>query len=562
MTRPLRTFGWLLGLAACFLARFADVVQLPLLFDDYTILEKVRRHSFAGLWAPSELLYGWYRPWSRETYFAIIDRLAAAHPIAFHLAGLSLAVACLVAFYLLARRVNGERAAAVASAGLAAMGAWSGALTWGAGAQETWMLLFALLALHAVLSRRDALATLALAGALLSKETAGVVPVVMVLAMVCIQRESLRTAARRIAGPVALTLAWVVLHPTLRARLLGHAAAPEAASGVTAMSVTIKSLGAFVNCERVPRPDSGFLPALSEGLPALIILVPLLLTIAGVGKFKSTAGDAVDAPDASSRTRAATFGGAWAALALVPLFAPGLAWAPYYVLLAACGAWLAAGCLLAPRPTWAVALVAVVAVLQPLGAHTPAWEWGAHSFQARAAYVTSGLERALKRHHSRLEPHSRLFFADVPQSAGVGQEWFDPAFHVWYRDTTIHGAFLSEYRTRDASEPAGPDLFFRFEPPDGWTEIRLGPEDAHRARAANPRWLDDHRRVVIQLGRANDWPRAAAELEKLAVARPDNPEFPASLAFALGRLGDAAGAARWQARADSLARAAAASAPR
>jgi hypothetical protein len=167
---------WLLAaIVAYAVLRFGPVLRLPFLFDDYTILEKVRRHSLPELWAPRELLYGWYRPWSRETHFWALSHAFGVHPLPFHVASLVLWIASMGAFATLVRRVAGERAAVIAACGLAANERVVGHAAVGGGAQELWMVLLALLALHALLSRRGGLAALALAGALVSKETACVV---------------------------------------------------------------------------------------------------------------------------------------------------------------------------------------------------------------------------------------------------------------------------------------------------------------------------------------------------------------------------------------------------
>src|SRR5206468_4060063 len=69
-----------------------------------------------------------------------------------------------------------------------------------------------------------------------------------------------------------------------------------------------------------------------------------------------------------------------------------------------------------------------------------------------------GLERTLFALHPALPRHARLYFSDVPQDVGIGHDWFQSAFEIWYRDTTIRAGFLSSYRPRAAAEPTGPDL--------------------------------------------------------------------------------------------------------
>ena len=541
------TLVLVVGLAGFLAVRFADALRLPFLFDDYAILDKVRHRSLLALWAPRELLYGWYRPWSRETHFAVLDRLFGANPAAFRIASLMLWVVCIALFVRLVKRACGPRTATIASCGLAALGAWSGTLLWAAGAQELWMLVFALLAIHAFVRRRSVVAVVALVGALLSKETAGVVPGLAVIAAWGLQQEKLRDAVRRAAPLVAVTLLWAALHPTLRLRLLTPVGpAVDAAASTPARVVALRTLLSFANLERVPRPEAGWAEALVRGLPALLVLGAILAWNAR----PTTAPAATRAPT----RRIVVAGLGWGLLAAAPLAAPGVVWAPYYALLAACGVWLTVGAALAGTPRAAAIVVLAVAALQPVQARTPAWEWGAHSFQQRAAFFTSWLERSLRSQHPTLPPHTRLFFCDVPQGIGLGHAWFTPVFRLWYRDTTLSAEFLSGYRMRRPDEPRGQDLFFRFEPPAQWVEIRTGPENAARAEVENPDWVDDHRRLAVQLGLAGDWRRAATELEKLATVHPEAAEFASNLAYALEQSGDPVAARRWETRADSLAR--------
>jgi len=530
---------WLLAAIVAYAAlRFGPVLRLPFLFDDYTILEKVRRHSLPELWAPRELLYGWYRPWSRETHFWALSHAFGIRPLPFHVASVVLWMACMVAFASLARRVAGERAAVIAACGLGAMSAWTGTLLWAAGAQELWMMLFALLALHALLSRRGGLAALALAGALLSKETACVVPLVGFLAMWWVQRERIGAALRRVAPLLVVTAVWAVLHPTLRMRLGGQLTVSEVAVTEPAPVIALRTALSFANLERVPRPDLGGWDALLWAIPALLLLAAVL------------AWNASRADSATPSRGVVAWAACWAAIAAAPLLAPGIVWASYYALLTGCGVWLAVGALLAARPRIATGLVVAVAVIGPMQERTPAWEWGAPSFLARAAYFTQGLEHSLRAAHPTLAPQTRLYFADVPQGLGVGQAWFAPVFHVWYRDTTLTAGVWSDYHLRAADEPAGDDLFFQFTPPDAWTEVRLGAETP---RPNDAEWLDAHRRLAVQLGLAGDWARAAGELEKVAAARPGDAELAANLAYAMQQAGDVQRARAWQARADSLA---------
>jgi hypothetical protein len=208
--------------------------------------------------------------------------------------------------------------------------------------------------------------------------------------------------------------------------------------------------------------------------------------------------------------------------------------------------------LLARRPLAAAAGLLAVATLQAAQSRTPAFEWGAASYQRRAATLTSGLERSLRSAHPGLPPHTRIYLEFVPQGFGAGEKWFEPVAEVWYGDTTLAVHRLSQYRVRSPGDAAGPDLFFGYAPPASWLEFHRGPEDLIEALRQNPYWADDHRQLAMTLGRAGDWRGAAMEVEKLARVFPADPQYAENLALCLTRGGEPAAAAPWKRRADSL----------
>src|SRR5262249_18129181 len=156
--------------------------------DDYVFLDKTRAASFAALWSFRNVDFGWYRPWSREVHFWTLQHLFGPHEPAFRVVSLLLWLAMLAVYFALLRRIAGERTAALATLGAASLALWGAPLTWISGVQDLWMLCFAMLTLYLVASRRDALAWLACAGALLSKETAAMLPAIVLAQLVWIER--------------------------------------------------------------------------------------------------------------------------------------------------------------------------------------------------------------------------------------------------------------------------------------------------------------------------------------------------------------------------------------
>src|SRR5262249_38064288 len=137
-----------------------------------------RGAPFAAVWAARDLLFHYYRPWSRELHYWALQGLFGARELPFHLASGALWLAVMALYHALARRLLSPVAATGATAAVAALDAWTVPIVWPAGAQDSWVLLWGLLLLHAMMARRDAFACVALALALLSKETAVMLPAI------------------------------------------------------------------------------------------------------------------------------------------------------------------------------------------------------------------------------------------------------------------------------------------------------------------------------------------------------------------------------------------------
>jgi hypothetical protein len=525
---------------------------MPFVSDDYAILDKVGRAGFASLWTAEHPLWGWYRPWSRELHFWTLARLFGPREIPFHAVSMMLWISVLAAYFALVRRMQGTATAVVAVAGAVTLAAWASALFWAAGVQELWMLLFTLLFLQAV-ARRSAIASLAaLAGALLSKETAAVLPAIALLYALVLDRDRPGAALRRVAPQLAMVALWAALHPFLRTRLSGHLADSGADAGRPSPgSIALRTLASAFNLDQWPEPEVGWLGALVPALPGIALLAAGA-TWALLRSRAAAASPGAREPATAARGVAA-FGIGWAAVGALPLFMPTVGWLSYYALLSALGVWVALGGWLAPRPGLALAVVALVAALRPVHAATPSYEWGSDWHQRRAAYFVGRLRQDLLRRHPALPPHSRLFFTHVPDGTGIGQPWFDPAFRVWYRDSGLTGDFYTDYVPRGAADPKGRDYFFRCDDSAfGWVEVVKGPEDVARERRENARWESDHRHLALTFGNAGDWAAAAGEIEKLMTAVPRNPEYPLNLSLCLGNLGDTLGMRRARRLADSL----------
>jgi hypothetical protein len=275
--------------------------------------------------------------------------------------------------------------------------------------------------------------------------------------------------------------------------------------------------------------------ALLEALPAAVLLGALAMAAALV------------APRHERASRgAASFGLAWCACGWLPLLLPGLGWHAYYGLFGAMGAWLAIGARVRPGAAAAAAVV-LLAVSASLRDASPSLDWGDASYQRRAGTMLGTLRTLFMAQVPRPAPHTRLWFAGVPNNIGFLQG-DGPALRTWYRDPTLRAGFFSAWRPPLPAAPGG-DRFFKLQPGPRWSELVPGPEDVEAARAANPEWAEDH----LSLGRtfidAGAWDLAAREYEKLARAQPRDAEPAYNLAVCRGELGDSTGMRRWLAEA-------------
>jgi hypothetical protein len=432
---------------------------------------------------------------------------------------------------------------------VAALAAWGLPLVWIAGVQDLWMITLALGALLAFQHARTLPATLLFALALLSKETAALVPLVAFVIAWRVERRPLRTALGRTAPLLAVAAAWALLHPLLGGRLWQAAAIPAApVANAGLASVASRTLLAMVNLDTVPRPEFGWGGPLLAGAAGALCLAAL----AAVALRPRGGRRAAPAREAAVPVRRlAALSCAWALAGWLPLLMPSVGWHAYYGLFGMLGVWLLLGAWLARRPALALVVVAALALLRPLQAATVSRDWGDEWYQRRAAEFVDFMRQDLLAKVPAVPPHSRLYFVDVPNNVGFLQG-DGPALRVWFREPTVTGGLFSQYRPRGAGVPAGPDRFFRYDSVAGWIEIHRGPEAVARARAADRLWREDHERLAIALSRGGDWPGTLAEYAKLAAAFPDSVDYLYYAGLTALVLEDSTAARGWLVRAAAL----------
>jgi hypothetical protein len=509
---------------------YLPTLRLPFLGDDYVFLDETRTSTFAQLWSRAHIEFGWWRPWSRELHFWVLQHLAGPSPIAFRLVSLGLWLSSLSILGSVFRRLANEAVAVIAIAGLAALGLWGATLIWIAGAQDLWLVFFLALTLRLAQSSRWPLALAPYAAALLSKELAAIIPVLLAALWLVAERRRAAEVAWRLAPFVALTFAWVLAHPILLTRLahpkLGILSAE---APLPQWQIGLKTAQSLLNVDQV----GGAL------VPSPLILVALALGALLLAAAIFVAGRAPSAPlDATHSRRVFATGAIWAATGWLALFLPSVGWHAYYGCLGAIGAWLVLAMWLRQDRGFAIFVVLALGGLRLVNTSSTSFDWGSEWYQRRAGDLLDRVHTQLLALHPGLPAHSRIFFSGLPNNIGViaGDS---PAPRVWYHDATLQGGFYSYYRPRDPHAPAGSDFFFRYEPVHGLHEVRLGPEDAGRELAHDPGWTIDHESLANVLVLAGDPARAADEYEKIGQL-PDRGDALVAAATCHELAGDAA----------------------
>jgi hypothetical protein len=524
-------------------------LTLAFIGDDYLILDRTISQPFWSLLSFDNVIFNWYRPISRELYYWSMEQLFGLSPLPYHLVSFALWGVVMALYVLLVARMAGLHVAALSAAGVAAMASWGAPLYWVAGVQELWMLFFSFLFLHAFARRADLLAGVVLLAALLSKETAGMLPLLAFLWSRLVSREPVPTSVRRVLPLMLLVGSWALLHPRLMGRLFGpYIDTTETVGRPGQTLILVKSLLALINLDEWPAPESGFERVILAGLPGMCLLFALALWAsrprsATAHPLESSVAHAQRSDVSSPRIN--SFAASWAILGTLPLFLPSIGWHAYYGLFGAFGAWFLGANALASRPMLLLPLICVAAFIGPLRADTPSWDWSSIAYQRRASFFVTRLRDDLLLQRPSVPSHSRFYFGQVPRNIG----WISgdgPALRLWYRDSTLEGGYYSYYRPRTEDQHPGPDLFFRCDSTRiAWMEVVKGPEDIRRGHQQDPNWEANHRELALLLGHARDWEGAALELLKLHKAFPENVEYPLNLGQCYERAGKYSEAAEW-----------------
>jgi hypothetical protein len=274
------------------------------------------------------------------------------------------------------------------------------------------------------------------------------------------------------------------------------------------------------------------------------------------------------------RKRGVQVGLTWALAGTLPIAAVAHLWSAYYYLFALCGAALAIGAWLAPRPRiWSLVAVALVALgsaharsIDAFALARGAWTATSHVnrfYIERATGVADRYLAQLRAARPTLPPRSTLFFAGI--SGNVGFQTADGPLVRWaYRDSSLRSYYLLAFDHEKARRgpvfffeivddslremAPGPDLLYRValgmllgERPDAargalllqrerepsprtasywlaWTELALGERDSAAASLSRAGFTPDagsgpEVRAALAALRAHDTPRATAIIQ-------------------------------------------------
>jgi hypothetical protein len=426
--------------------------------DDYDYLHALRFGHPLDLLGPMGSLWYW-RPLSRQLYFAVFDRVFFDAPWVVAAIHALLLAAFFVFAYRAARRAfDPLGAAAIASFPLLAEPTRA-LFSWPTGAQPLLAMTLIALALHEAVAKRAGSAALALLAALLCHEQA--LLAVPVVPLVFAARARDRGKSARMVG---ITIAVTAIYAIVRTLAIGHGAGLPARGTIAdavraAPSMLGKSLAAQFDLATLTlSPLRGI-----EVLEAALVLAFLLFCLRRPVRARLRA-----------RAPALLAGLAWFALGILPLAFASALWTPRHTSLPALGLGLFVGGALAcaaPELALGWTLVRLVALLlaptapmavpMTLSAQTTPLSF---LHVARLQRTADSARRALMESHPTLPRGSTVRYWSLPRETQIAFAG-SKAVQVWYRDSTLTWGFWDRYepgqdRSRD------PILGFNLNVPD------------------------------------------------------------------------------------------------
>ena len=474
VTPPHRRPWWPAALLALLglLALYERPLRTGFLNDDYLFLEQARTRPLLESLTSLGALGNYYRPVSRQLYFAALTPLAGDSPALFHTVNMALFLAALVLLADLLVAIAGPTGVLIGLAYVALLPFQRVNLTWVSCSQDLLALGFTLAALAAFRRRLDPLAAVLYLLATFSKESALPLPLALLAWSLWVERERAQLALRRLAPCAAATLVWVA------ATLLMRAQNPFARAPLT-WDLAHFAAGLVHGAQSMLGLEAP--GGLSDALAVLPYAPLALALLTGAGLWMlwparaaaPAASAATPGVVAATRTAGATgsltldpgavrrFGLVWVVVfALVTGPVVGT-WSGYYYTLTAVGA----AVLLATVASRVSALAWMAAITIAVSWHGIAsesrrfaiaedpWGWTSHLTSAyfqRGAALTDSLSAQLLRLEPKPAPHTRFFFATLPPWAGF-QMGNGALIRARYHDPTLESFFYSQFSESTAA---------------------------------------------------------------------------------------------------------------
>ena len=149
-----------------------DTFRIGFFADDFHFLDVARRIPLWNVLAGQHGIYPWYRPLSRELYFALVTLAGPFELFVAHALSLACVAGCAWQLRALAARASGARVAAITVALFLAYATTKFLAAWASGFQDLLALLLVLSALRAQFERRPGRALAYAFLAMFAKETA------------------------------------------------------------------------------------------------------------------------------------------------------------------------------------------------------------------------------------------------------------------------------------------------------------------------------------------------------------------------------------------------------
>jgi hypothetical protein len=463
VTRPRTALWWaaaLLALAGLGLL-YADALRTGFLNDDYLFLEEARTRPLGRSLVEMGALGNYYRPLTRQVYFAALTPLADGAPWVFHLVnGLAFAaiLALLVDLLRAVLPVSGVFAGALYFATLPLQRV---NLTWISCSQDLFALLFVLGALALFRRGHDRWACGAYLAALASKEVAFPLPAALAAwawwlgdpGAGAAVRPAPRALARRLAPFALIGLAWLVVVAALRARHPVSAAVlhPTPSQFLAAWVHGVQSL---LGLEHPP----GFLSGLIGHPPALAPLAPL----AALAWWLPESVPKARVPgDARPSRPVIAFALAWFTAFALPVGPVAHVWSGYYYSVAAVAGALLVGLACRRLDRWGWVALATVLLWWHAGSSATRsfavadrpWGWTSHFtafYFQRGAELSGTLQRELRAYEPAPPRGTRFYFATLPPWAGF-QMGNGALIRTLYRDPSLAGYFYSQFSESTAA---------------------------------------------------------------------------------------------------------------